>query len=32
MVLGLKKGLKLLRKHPELRYIILTDTGEIIKN
>jgi thiamine biosynthesis lipoprotein len=32
MVLGLKKGVKLLKKHPEYRYIILTDKGEIIKN
>ena len=32
MVLGLKKGIKLLKKHPSYHYIILSDKGEISKN
>ena len=32
MVLGSKKGIKLLKKHPEYQYIILTSKGKILKN
>ncbi len=32
MVLGLKKGMKLLKKHPEYRYIFITDKGDIVKS
>jgi thiamine biosynthesis lipoprotein len=32
MVLGLKKGLKLMKKHPEYNYIILTTEEKVIKN
>jgi thiamine biosynthesis lipoprotein len=32
MVLGVKKGIKLLKRHPEYAYILLTDTGEVVKN
>lgn len=32
MVLGTKKGLKLMKKHPDYQYILLTNKGEIIKN
>jgi thiamine biosynthesis lipoprotein len=32
MVLGLKKGLKLIKKYPEYQYIILTNEGNIIQN
>lgn len=32
MVLGLKKGLKLIKKYPEYNYIILTNEGKVIKN
>lgn len=32
MVLGLEKGIKLLKKHPSYHYIILSDKGEISKN
>ncbi len=32
MVLGLKKGLKLIKKDPDYQYIILTNEGEIIKS
>ncbi len=32
MVLGAKKGIKLLNKYPEYQYLILTDKGEVIKN
>ncbi|WP_026979028.1 FAD:protein FMN transferase [Flavobacterium tegetincola] len=32
MVLGRKKGIKLMRKNPEYHYIILTNDGKVIKN
>lgn len=32
MVLGLKKGLKLMKKYPNYQYVILTSKGEIIKS
>ena len=32
LVLGLKKGLKLIKKYPEYQYIILTNEGRVIRN
>lgn len=32
MVLGLKKGLKLMKKFPDYRYIILTNKGKVLRN
>lgn len=32
MVLGKKEGLKLIKKFPEYQYLLITDTGKIIKN
>lgn len=32
MVLGSKKGIELVKKHPEYQYIILTNKGKVIKN
>lgn len=32
MVLGITKGLELLKKYPHFQYIILTDKGDVIKN
>ncbi|MBW3521672.1 FAD:protein FMN transferase [Chryseobacterium sp. NKUCC03_KSP] len=32
MVLGKKGGLKLIKKFPEYQYLLITDTGKIIKN
>ena len=32
MVLGLKKGLRLIKKYPEYHYIILTNKGKVIQN
>ena len=32
LVLGLKKGLKLIKKYPQYQYIILTDQGKVIQN
>ena len=32
LVLGLKKGLKLIKKYPDYQYIILTNEGKIIQN
>lgn len=32
MVLGVKKGMKLMKKFPDFRYLILTDKEEILKN
>ncbi|RZK04306.1 MAG: FAD:protein FMN transferase, partial [Flavobacterium sp.] len=32
MVLGVKKGMQLMKKFPDYRYLILTDKEEIIKN
>ncbi|VXB33744.1 MULTISPECIES: FAD:protein FMN transferase [Chryseobacterium] len=32
MVLGKKEGLKLIKKFPEYQYLLITDSGKIIKN
>ena len=32
LVLGLKNGLKLIKKHPEYQYVILTNEGRVIRN
>lgn len=32
MVLGMEKGLKLIKKYPEFQYIILTNSGKVIQN
>lgn len=32
MVLGLRKGIKLMKKHPEYQYVFLTNDGKAIKN
>lgn len=32
MVLGLRKGIKLMKKHPQYQYVLLTNDGEAIKN
>lgn len=32
LILGLKKGLKLIKKYPDFQYIILTNDGKIIQN
>lgn len=32
MVLGLRKGIKLMKKHPEYQYVLLTNDGKAIKN
>ncbi len=32
MVLGRRKGIKLMKKHPEYQYVLLTNDGKVIKN